>query len=144
MIIYEAKLKYESVGEMDAETLDTPEKVVEFLKGCFDAYPEQESFWMIGMNRKNNQKFRSMITLGTLTGTLVHPREVFKPAIVGGCSAVIVAHNHPSGDPAPSSADIKITRTLKSAAEIIDIDLLDHVIVGEKGKFYSFADNGLL
>src|SRR5690606_18237802 len=116
---------------------------VEYLRGCFDEYPEQESFWMIGLNRKNRPKFRCMVSLGTLTGSLVHPREVFKPAIVGSCSAVVVAHNHPSGDPSPSSADIRVTRTLRSAAEILDINLLDHIIVGDRGgtgksAFYSF------
>lgn len=134
---------------MDAKALDAPERVVEYLKGCFDDYPEQETFWMIGLNRKNKPKFRSLVSLGTLSGTIIHPREVFKPAIVGSCSAVIIAHNHPSGDPAPSSADIRVTRTLKSAAVILDIDLLDHVIVGDTGAsgnpaYYSFADNGLL
>jgi len=149
MNVYEAKLSYCKKGVVNALSLDSPERVVQYLRGCFDDYPEQESFWMIGLNRKSRAKFRCMVTLGTLTGSLVHPREVFKPVIVGSCSAVIVAHNHPSGDPSPSSADIRVTRTLRSAAEILDIDLLDHVIVGDAGisgnpAYYSFADNGLL
>ena len=79
-----------------------------------------------------------------------HPREVFREAIRLSATAVIVAHNHPSGDPAPSCADIKATRQLREAAAVIGIDLLDHIILGQKGKdpqgigFYSFNEAGLI
>lgn len=78
------------------------------------------------------------------------PREVFRGAILASASALVVAHNHPSGDPAPSSADIVVTRMLRDAAKVIDIELLDHVIVGEKTAdplgvgFYSFRGANLL
>lgn len=72
-----------------------------------------------------------MITLGTATSTLAAPREVFRRAILAGATALVIAHNHPSGDPAPSAADLQITRVLRDSSKIIDIDLLDHVIVGD-------------
>jgi DNA repair protein RadC len=80
----------------------------------------------------------------------VHPREFFREASREGASAVICVHNHPSGDPAPSAADIRMTRTLRAAAETLDIKLLDHVIIGQPATdptgtgFYSFAQAGLL
>jgi DNA repair protein RadC len=81
---------------------------------------------------------------------LVHPREAFRAAIQNGATAIVCAHNHPSGDPAPSSADIQVTRRLREAAVAIDIELIDHVVVGEKAAdpanrgFYSFREAGLL
>jgi DNA repair protein RadC len=72
-----------------------------------------------------------IISNGTLDTILIHPREVFKPAIVLGASAVILAHNHPSGDPTPSEADIKATRDMIRAGQLIKIDVLDHVIIGQ-------------
>jgi DNA repair protein RadC len=90
------------------------------------------------------------ITTGTANSSLVHPREVYKEAVRLGASAIIVFHNHPSGDPAPSSADIQVTRRLREAAEIMDIDLLDHMVIGHpdqdprKVGFYSFKEAGIL
>lgn len=91
-----------------------------------------------------------MVTLGTATASLAHPREVFRAAIVAGCTGIVVAHNHPSGDPSPSAADIQVTRQLREASRILAIDLVDHVVLGRPemdpaGRgFYSFRDAGLL
>jgi DNA repair protein RadC len=81
---------------------------------------------------------------------LVHPREAFRVAIQHGATAIVCAHNHPSGDPAPSSADIQVTRQLREAARAIDIELIDHVVVGDKAAdptgqgYYSFRQAGLI
>ena len=89
-------------------------------------------------------------TSGTASGSLVHPREVFRPAIRHGASAIILAHNHPSGDPTPSSADLKVTKKILEASKAVDLSMLDHVIIGEPDAcpqslgFYSFSDEGLL
>lgn len=83
----------------------------------------------------------SQISLGTLTASLVHPREVFRPAITAAAAALVLAHNHPSGDPAPSAEDMRVTRRLVEAGEVIGIRVVDHVIVAEEG-FYSFQENG--
>lgn len=109
-----------------------------------------EKFWVLCLNRKNRLMRQHEATSGTATSSLVHPREVFREAIRAGSSAIICVHNHPSGDPSPSSADIQVTRQLRDAAKAVDIDLLDHVIVGRKEidpaglGFYSFRESGLL
>ncbi len=109
-----------------------------------------EKFWVLCLNRKNRLIRRHEATSGTASSSLVHPREVFREAIRLGASAVICAHNHPSGDPAPSSADVQVTRQLREAARILEIDLHDHVIIGAAAAdptgrgYYSFRDAGLL
>lgn len=111
---------------------------------------EIEKFWTLCLDRKNRLIRRIEVTSGTATSSLVHPREVFRDAIRLSASAVIVAHNHPSGDPAPSRADIQVTRQLREAAQVIGIDLLDHIVLGNRKAdpqglgFYSFNDAGLL
>lgn len=111
---------------------------------------EIEKFWVLCLNRKNRLIRQVEITSGTATSSLAHPREVFREAIRHGATAVVCAHNHPSGDPAPSAADIQVTRQLRDAAKAVDIDLLDHLIIGmaaadPQGRgYYSFREAGLL
>ena len=83
------------------------------------------------------------VSAGTLTNTLVHPREVFEPAIRCGAAHIIAAHNHPSGDPAPSAEDHRLTRQLKEAGALLGIPVTDHVILGGDA-FFSFSEEGLL
>lgn len=150
MRVYEAQLSYQLRELGDARPLNQPEQVAEYLSSAFGENPTQEAFWVILLNRKNYPMARTRITLGTLTSSLVHPREVFKAAILASAASVIAAHNHPSGDPSPSAADLQVTRQLREAARVIDIDFLDHVIVGDPkvdptGRgLYSFRDAGLL
>jgi DNA repair protein RadC len=111
---------------------------------------EVEKFWVLCLNRKNRLMKRVEITSGTATAALAHPREVFRAAIRESAAAVICAHNHPSGDPTPSAPDIHVTRQLREAAKAVDIELLDHVIVGRStadptGRgYYSFREAGML
>jgi DNA repair protein RadC len=129
--------------------MDTPLKVWEYL------YPEVradsvEKVWVLCLDRKNKLIRAEPVTSGTATGSLVHPREVFRPAIRCGATAIILAHNHPSGDPTPSSADLRVTKKISEASKQIDIEMHDHVILGEPencphGKgYYSFSDTGHL
>ena len=90
----------------------------------------QEAFIVIDLNAKNNVIDKRLVTLGLLDASLVHPREVFRGAITSGAAAVVVAHNHPSGDPTPSAEDIRITRQLVEAGRVLDIRVLDHVVIG--------------
>ena len=83
------------------------------------------------------------VSSGSLNASIVHPRELFQRAILANCAAVIVAHNHPSGDPSPSPEDISLTRKLIEAGELLDIPVLDHVILGY-GCYASFKEKGLL
>lgn len=129
--------------------MDSPEKVYNWLHPQMQNL-EVENFRVLCLNRKNRLMQDLIITSGTATASLVHPREVFRGAIRHGATAIIAAHNHPSGDPAPSSADIAITRQLQKAAKVIQIELLDHIIIGNNahdpaGKgYYSFGEGGLL
>jgi DNA repair protein RadC len=109
-----------------------------------------EKFWVLCLNRKNRLLKCIEITSGTANTTLAHPREVFREAIRESASAILCAHNHPSGDPTPSSADIKMTRQLREASQTVDIALLDHVILGQPPAdpgglgYYSFREAGLI
>ena len=129
--------------------LNRPELIAEYLAPIAKGL-EVEKFWVLCLNRKNRLKKLVEVTSGTATGSLVHPREAFRAAIQHGATAIAVAHNHPSGDPCPSSSDISVTRRLREAAQAIDIELVDHLILGEKTAdpagqgFYSFRQAGLL
>ncbi|HLP07027.1 MAG TPA: DNA repair protein RadC [Opitutaceae bacterium] len=109
-----------------------------------------EKFWVVSLNRRNRLLRRDEVTSGTATSALVHPREVFREAIKAGACAIIAVHNHPSGDPVPSSADLQITRQLAAAARAVEIALMDHIILGHPTRdpagrgFYSFREAGLL
>ncbi len=150
MKVYEARLSFNLVREGEAAILNTTEKFVEYIRDAYDTNPCQESFWVICLNRKHRPLSRTMISLGTLTAALVHPREVFRVAILASASAIVVSHNHPSGDPAPSQADVQVTRTLREGARTLDIELLDHVIVGNRADdpaglgYYSFRAAGMI
>lgn len=128
---------------------DSPEVVKRYFRTLV-AGLEVEKFWVLCLDRKNRLLRCVESTSGTATSSLVHPREVFREAIRLSASAIIAVHNHPSGDPAPSSADVKVTRQLREAASVVGIDLLDHVILGQKSKdpqgvgYYSFNETGLI
>jgi len=102
-----------------------------------------ETFFVATLNQKNREIDRHLISVGTLTASLVHPREVFRPVINDAAAAVAFIHNHPSGDPTPSPEDKSLTTRLCEAAKLLGIRVLDHVIVGINGS-YSFVDHGLL
>ncbi len=90
----------------------------------------QETFHVMSLDCKNHLIDRHIVSLGVADVSIVHPREVFRQAISAGASAVLLSHNHPSGDPAPSAEDLRITRQLIAAGKVIDIKVLDHVIIG--------------
>jgi DNA repair protein RadC len=103
----------------------------------------KEYFFTMHMDGKNRISCIDCVSVGSLNQSIVHPREVFKTALLSSAAAIILVHNHPTGDPSPSSEDIAITRRLKESGEIIGIKVLDHVIVG-KGEYLSFVERGLL
>jgi DNA repair protein RadC len=150
MRVYEAKLVYSLVSLGEDVRLNSPQTVCDYLRDYFEANPVTESFVTILLDRKHHSLARHVVTTGTATSSLAHPREVFKAAILASATAIICAHNHPSGDPAPSAADLQITRQLREASKALDIDLVDHVIIGDqradpKGVgYYSFRESGVL
>ena len=102
-----------------------------------------EVFYCITLNAQSRVVSCQEVTRGTLNSSLVHPREVFRLAIAEGAAGIIVAHNHPSGDPTPSADDRAVTRQLVDAGRLLDIPVYDHVIVAD-GRYVSFAESGLL
>ena len=120
-------------AEMRAEAplLDTPERVADLLRE--ESRPQDvEQFRVVLLNTRRRLIGLEAISQGTLDTLLVHPREVFKRAIAANASAVVLVHNHPSGDPTPSEADIKVTRDLIRAGQLLKIEVLDHVIIGRR------------
>jgi DNA repair protein RadC len=111
---------------------------------------EVEKLWVLCLNRKNRLIKRVEVTSGTATSALAHPREVFRAAIREAAAAIVCVHNHPSGDPSPSAADLQITRLLRDAAQTVEISLLDHVIIGRAAAdpsgrgYYSFREAGII
>jgi DNA repair protein RadC len=104
---------------------------------------KRELFYVVLLNNKNRKIREVKISEGSLTASLVHPREVYNPVIRESAAAVIFVHNHPSGDPAPSPEDVDITRRLKEVGEVMGIRVLDHVVIGQD-RYFSFSDKGMI
>lgn len=113
----------------DYPVLDTPERVAACFQEEFRSY-NTERFKVVCLNTRRHIINVHEVAVGTLDTVLVHPREVFRPAITSSSAAILVLHNHPSGDPTPSEADIRVTRDLIRAGQLLKIELLDHVILG--------------
>ena len=105
---------------------------------------DREHFVIILLNQKNRVQGVSTISIGSLTASIVHPREVYKSAILSNAASIICGHNHPSTDCQPSKEDRAITTRLVEAGRLLGISVLDHVIIGGEGRYFSFADERLL
>lgn len=106
-------------------------------------YYDKEHFICLFLNTKNRIIAQETITIGILDASLVHPREVFKAALKCGSASIICAHNHPSGDPTPSPEDVALTRRLVEAGDIVGIELLDHLVIGDN-QYVSLKERGLM
>lgn len=104
---------------------------------------DQEGFYVIALDTRYRARGVQQVTKGLLTSTPVHPREVFRAALILGAKCVIIAHNHPAGSLRPSSADREVTERLREAGDLLGVPVVDHVIVTEKG-YWSFAEHGEL
>ena len=107
-------------------------------------YLQTEHFCVVGLSTKNHVLFQETISQGTLNASLVHPREVFKPLIKRACASVLLVHNHPSGNVTPSKEDIELTQSLVKAGELLQIQVLDHIIIGGNGQYVSFKEKGII
>jgi len=139
------------------ETLTVKEEITNYLKtGTRFTAPSQvsdtfqflmketkEQFITLHLDGKNRIICMDLVSIGSLNQSIVHPREVFKTALLSNAAALILIHQHPTGDPTPSSEDLSITRRLKEAGEIIGVKVLDHIVVGD-GEYVSFVERGLL
>lgn len=125
----------------DKPLLITTDAILAQLK--FIRTKKQEYFICLSLDSAQRLIARRVVTIGTLTSTLVHPREVFAGPLKDRAASVLVAHNHPSGDPTPSGADIKTTQQLVAAGILLGMPLRDHVIITEQG-YFSFSKNRLV
>ena len=141
-----ARLQVRVVLERSPEPIDLPR-----IRGAADvqrdfawlAAVDRETFLVLLLDQKNRVTGVQVASVGSLAASLVHPREVFKAAILGNAAAIIVVHNHPSGDPTPSREDREITARLRLCGQELGIPLVDHVVIGAEG-YRSFAEAGIL
>lgn len=130
-------------SELDpAEIVRSPQDVARYVMEDL-RYLQKEHFVCLFLNTKNHVIAQETLSIGSLNASIVHPREVFRAAIKRGSYAVICIHNHPSGDPTPSPEDLEMTHRLVEAGNIIGIDVLDHLIIGEQ-KYISLKEQGLM
>ena len=105
---------------------------------------DREQLIVICLDTKNQPTAINTVSIGSLNSSLVHPREVFKPAILSNSASIIISHNHPSGETCPSSEDISITTRIKEAGKILGIELLDHIIIGSDERYVSIKERGII
>lgn len=132
---------------LSQQKLDSPELVYELMAAEMRAL-HKESLRVILLDTRYHRIGTEQVSLGSVNESIAHPRDVFRPAVVASAYAVIVVHNHPSGDPSPSQSDHSLTRRLAEAAELLQIKLLDHVIIGAPAEgrppYFSFKEAGVL
>ena len=125
----------------DGLPLDQPLKVVSFAKSLEDA--DIEKLLILYLNTKNRLVCLQFFA-GTLNKSVIYPREIIKHAILAGSAAVIIVHNHPSGDPSPSPEDRHITGEIVNACRVVEIQVLDHIIIGTASKYFSFCESRMM
>jgi DNA repair protein RadC len=128
---------------MSRPTITRPEDVVRLCGPQFRG-SDREHFWALPLNTKNQLLRTIEVSVGSLNASIVHPRELFKECVKVSAASVVVVHNHPSGDPTPSGADIQLTRRLVKAGDVLGIEVLDHVVIGDGGAHASLRDLGLM
>jgi DNA repair protein RadC len=126
--------------------LSSPEAAAEFARELLAAHDDdREHFWVVFLNSQNGYTGHHLVSTGSLSAAIVHPREVFGPALREGAAHLVLVHNHPSGDPTPSKEDVALTRQLAEGARLLGVRLHDHLIVGNgTGQWLSMAQRGLL
>nr|WP_320024554.1 JAB domain-containing protein [uncultured Acetobacterium sp.] len=105
---------------------------------------DREQVIVCCLDNKNQPVSVNIVSMGTVNSSLVHPREVFKTAVLSNAASIILFHNHPSGDPEPSQEDINIAVRIKEAGKILGIELLDHIIIGSENRFISFKEKKMI
>jgi len=126
----------------DAPALQSPADAARYLLPRFSTRPV-ETFGLLALDARHRLRREAVISVGCLTASLVHPREVFQEAVVSRAAALVLFHNHPSGDPEPSAEDLALTRRLAAAGSLMGIEVLDHLVLGA-GRYVSLKDRGQL
>jgi DNA repair protein RadC len=144
--IYEIELKkVKGVNvEIEHHVVSSPDVAYTVVEKVFNLSSKaHEHFGILCLSTKNKVIGAHILSIGSLNSTIVNPREVFKSAMLNNASSIIMFHNHPSGDPTPSKDDIEMTKRLYDVGKLLDIDVLDHVVVGEN-RFVSLKEQGLI
>ena len=140
--IYKISLVRDGSHQSDIRTIKQPSDVTELAKSYLQGV-DREHFIILMLDTKNKLIGINTVSIGSLNSAIVHPREDFKPAILANANSIILAHNHPSGNPKPSLEDIKITERLIEGGKILGMEILDHIIIGEEGYngYYSMKEH---
>lgn len=145
------EIKIQFVRECSSHICDRPEKLLEYWENSITTAPwfsaEREQMVVLILDAKLRTVAHSIVSLGTLSECMCHPRDIFRPAIAMNAYSIAIMHNHPSGDATPSAADFRITRNLKQAAAMLQIPLTDHIVVGSRTEttpYYSFQEAGII
>ena len=141
--IYKLKMVKEDTVEY-SNTIKSPADVAKLAREVLGMHEmAEENFIILCLNTKNKIVGVHTISIGSLNASIVHPREVFKAALLNNAASIILAHNHPSGDPEPSRDDIETTHRLDNAGNILGINVLDHIIIGD-GRYISLKEQGMM
>ena len=127
----------------DVRKIRSPADAVE-LGRRFLEEADREQLVVCCLDTKNQPQSVNVASVGSLNSSIVHPREVFKAAILSNAASILIFHNHPSGDPDPSNEDISITNRLKEAGKLMGIELLDHIVIGSEGRYCNLKEKGIL
>lgn len=140
--LHRVTLVQESTLSVPSRLVQAPGDAAEILRSAI-GQADREHFVALHMDTRNRVTGVHVVSVGSLNASVVHPREVFKASILANAAAVLVGHNHPSGDETPSQEDIAITHRLRQAGELLGIPVLDHIVLGAT-TFYSFKEHGTL
>jgi DNA repair protein RadC len=144
MRLKELRATYRAVAGAPAgprPTIRNGGDAAKLIASLLDGLPV-ERFCVLSLDTKHKPIAFDVLSIGTLDGTVVHPRDIFRTVIMQNAAAFIITHNHPSGDPTPSPDDIALTQRVSAASVVMGIDLIDHVIIGEAGAYVSFKQRG--
>jgi DNA repair protein RadC len=131
-----------SDGGAAVPCLQSPEEAARYLLPRYSSRPV-ETFGLLALDARHRLRREAVVSVGCLTASLVHPREVFQEAVVSRAAALVLFHNHPSGDPEPSAEDLALTRRLAAAGTLMGIEILDHLVLGA-GRYVSLKERGVL
>lgn len=145
IVKYRLELVKESSKIYEVDKISSPTDVRDYIEKVFKlSIQAEEVMVMLVLDIKNNVIGAFEVSRGSLNSSIVHPREVFKRALLLNGASIIIAHNHPSGDPAPSREDIAITGRLVEGGEILGIEVLDHLIIGDSGRYRSLKEDSII
>ncbi len=136
------ELKFLQIQETLGEAVQSPDKIATIMTE--EAKADRECFWVLHLNSANKIIEKELVSMGTINNSLVHPREVFKRAILNGATGIITVHNHPGGQAQPSKEDREIWKRLEKGGKLLGIEVMDHLIITPSGEYYSEKEGGLL